>query len=224
MRKKPPAQTKPEIRRAEVLAARRGVWREAALESAARLFAARGFRATSMKDVSDDSGLALRALYQAFASKDDLFVAVVDSAYARLLPVLTDDDDNGVDPGARVLRVIDGMFASVNASREAFLIHARGNQGTSATLRDGRDPFAPYVELVHEQVARIVGAAQDAGHAPGIPPRVIAAAMIATITALCQQELVSNPKADVTRLAPSVRVLFEPHFSRQSRAAQNPQS
>jgi AcrR family transcriptional regulator len=214
--KKPAAQTKPQIRRAEVLAARRRVWREAALESAARLFAANGFQATSMRDVANDSGLALRALYQAFASKDELFVAVVDTAYARLLPVLTDDDVD--DPGARVLRVIDGMFSSVNASREAFLIHARGNQGTAAKLVDGRDPYAPYVELVHEQVARIVGAAQDAGHTPGIPPRVIAAAMIATITALCQQELGSDPKADVTRLAPSVRALFEPHFSRQSPA------
>ncbi len=196
-----------------MLEARRGVWRQAALESAARLFAANGFQATSMRDVANDSGLALRALYQAFASKDELFVAVVDSAYARLLPALTDDEDDVVDPGARVLRVIDGMFSSVNASRGAFLIHARGNQGSSAKLVDGRDPFAPYVELVNEQVARIVGAAQDAGHAAGIPPRVIAAAMIATVTALCQQAFASDPEADVTRLAPSVRALFEPHFS-----------
>jgi AcrR family transcriptional regulator len=198
--------------RREVLEARRRVWRDAALESAARLFAARGSRATSMKDVADDSGLALRALYQAFPSKDDLFVAVVDAAYARLLPSLTGDVD-GPDAGERVLELIDRIFQSVQDRREAFLIHARRGDGAAATLRDGRDPFAPYVEMVHEQVARIVAGAQRAGYAPGIDPHVVAVALIATIERLCERELASDPEAEVTRLAPSVRALFAPQFS-----------
>jgi AcrR family transcriptional regulator len=197
--------------RREVLEARRRVWRDAALESAARLFAARGLRATSMKDVADDSGLALRALYQVFPSKDDLFVAVVDAAYARLLPSLTGNVD-GPDAGGRVLDLIDRIFQSVQDSREAFRIHARRGDG-AATLRDGRDPFAPYVEMVHEQVGRIVAGAQRAGYAPGIDPHVVAVALIATIERLCERELASDPEAEVTRLAPSVRALFAPQFS-----------
>ncbi len=55
------------------------------LELATDLFTERGFQATSMDDIASAAGVTKPVLYQHFASKEDLYGAVVEITGARLL-------------------------------------------------------------------------------------------------------------------------------------------
>ncbi len=56
---------------------RAGATRTAILDSAARLFATKGFDGTSLQDIADSLGLTRPAVYHYFASKDDMLATLV---------------------------------------------------------------------------------------------------------------------------------------------------
>jgi AcrR family transcriptional regulator len=207
----PPTETTRQARRQETLEARQRIARDAALDAASRLFAENGFHETGMADIAREAGLSLKALYGVFGSKDDLFAAVLDAAFARLLPVLADDGDQ--DPGERILGLIDDLFALVEENRSDFLLYARGSDGVPAALRGGgRDPYEPYQRVIRERLTTLVQAAQDAGHAPGIPAEVVAQSLLATILAIARETVEEEPRHSVADAAPGVRALFTPLF------------
>ena len=59
--------------RAELAKAAR---REDILAAARRVFAARGFRGTTIADIADDAGIALGTIYLYFPSKEGVFAAL----------------------------------------------------------------------------------------------------------------------------------------------------
>jgi AcrR family transcriptional regulator len=59
--------------------------RKRLLAAAARLFAKNGFDATSVDDVAEEAGFSKGALYYNFASKDELFEALVDESIAEMV-------------------------------------------------------------------------------------------------------------------------------------------
>ena len=63
--------------------------REAVLDAAERLFADRGFAATSMRDISDASGISHPLIHHHFGTKESLYAAVkrrLMDGYARRFP------------------------------------------------------------------------------------------------------------------------------------------
>ncbi len=61
------------------------VTREAVRQAALTLFAERGYRATSMRDIADALGLRAPSLYNHVRSKEDILVGIMDSAMDRAL-------------------------------------------------------------------------------------------------------------------------------------------
>jgi AcrR family transcriptional regulator len=59
--------------------------RSEVVDAAARVFAQRGFHATSMQDLTDATGLAAGGLYHYIGSKDQLLVAICDELMVPLL-------------------------------------------------------------------------------------------------------------------------------------------
>jgi AcrR family transcriptional regulator len=59
--------------------------RKRLLAAAARLFAKNGFDGTSVEDVAEAAGFSKGALYYNFASKDDLFEALVEESVAEMI-------------------------------------------------------------------------------------------------------------------------------------------
>ena len=57
-------------------AQRRAASQQAVLDSAARLFGAKGYAATSLEEIADDCGLTIRPIYHYFGNKKALFAAV----------------------------------------------------------------------------------------------------------------------------------------------------
>ncbi len=58
--------------------------REEILETAAKVFAARGYQSADMQEIADGLGLGKGTLYRYFASKEELFLAAADRAVQRL--------------------------------------------------------------------------------------------------------------------------------------------
>jgi AcrR family transcriptional regulator len=80
--------------------------------SARKLFATRGFDATSMDDIAAQAGVAKGALYHHFASKEEIFTQVLDSLQAEIaaapIPTALRQIPDALDRlAAGVLRYLD---------------------------------------------------------------------------------------------------------------------
>jgi AcrR family transcriptional regulator len=63
---------------------RAGIRRAQLLSIASELFGRKGFEPTSMRDIATAAGIMSGSLYYHFASKEDLYVAVMDASIAKL--------------------------------------------------------------------------------------------------------------------------------------------
>jgi AcrR family transcriptional regulator len=72
------------------------------LDAAARLFADKGYVATSMRDIAQDCGMLPGSLYYHFAAKEDLLVAVYERGVAELLANVRTAIAKESDPWSRL--------------------------------------------------------------------------------------------------------------------------
>jgi AcrR family transcriptional regulator len=200
-----------EAHRGRLIEAKRAVARDAAVQAGVRLFAERGFGATAMADVARESGVSLKALYDAVGSKDQLFSAVIDELFSHnLLPALQREASDE-DPGERVLALIADLLAAMEADRAYFMLYARGSADVPESLRlSGRDPFEPYITLLAERLRSLITAAQDAGRAGGVSAEAFATAIVATVIALAREAVIGRHRRPLTDLIEELRGLFAP--------------
>jgi AcrR family transcriptional regulator len=200
-----------EAHRGRLIEAKRAVARDAAVQAGGRLFAERGFDATAMADVARESGVSLKALYDAVGSKDRLFSAVIDELFSHnLLPALVREASDE-DPGERVLTLVGDLLVAMEADRPYFMLYARGSTDVPETLRQsGRDPFEPYITLLEERLRSLITAAQDAGRARGVSAEAFATAIVATVIALGRAAVIGPRRRPLTDLMNDLRALFAP--------------
>src|SRR5919204_3848463 len=60
------------------------------IESAAQVFARRGFGRGSLEEIAESAGYSKGAVYSNFAGKDELFLAVLDARFERRARLLAD--------------------------------------------------------------------------------------------------------------------------------------
>ena len=117
-----PDQTAPRPRRLSRSEAQ-ALTRRRVLEAAADVFGEKGFRAASLTDVADRAGYTIGAVYSNFASKDELFRALmrerIRMAETGLAAAFADDAFRGASSGAsvedRIERELDQMAAAEDA-------------------------------------------------------------------------------------------------------------
>jgi AcrR family transcriptional regulator len=95
--------------------------RQRVIDVAVSEFAARGYSATNINDIAKKAGISIGAMYSYFASKEDLFLAVVGSAYTLLETVLNDVRAKETD----IFKLFEALLA---ASREYALRYPELNQ------------------------------------------------------------------------------------------------
>lgn len=69
------------------------------MDAARRLFVKNGFHGTSMRQIAREAGIALGGIYNHFASKEELFVAVLEAyhPYREILPFLEQAQEKTVE-------------------------------------------------------------------------------------------------------------------------------
>lgn len=95
--------------------------RQRVIDVAISEFAARGYSATNINDIAKKAGVSIGAMYSYFASKEDLFLAVVNTAYTLLETVLSEERAKHSD----IFALLEAMLA---ASREYALRYPELNQ------------------------------------------------------------------------------------------------
>ncbi|MFC3998861.1 TetR/AcrR family transcriptional regulator [Nocardiopsis sediminis] len=113
----------PRRRDAEGTAAARAQRRGELLDTAARVFAERGYAATTIREVADAAGMLAGSLYYHFESKE----AMVDEILTGFLTDLWDAYDRvlaaGRDPRATLRALVEASFDTIHRHRPAVVIY-----------------------------------------------------------------------------------------------------
>lgn len=97
---------------------------------ALRLFAERGYRATTMEEVADAAGVTKPLLYQHFSSKRALYLELVDSVAEDLLSAIGEATARAKGPRQQVEQGFAAYFQMVVTHEEAFrLLYGRADAG-----------------------------------------------------------------------------------------------
>jgi len=109
-------------------AARARMYRDLVLDSAERVFGARGYHASRMEEVAAEAGVSLSTVYAAFASKRELFDTLHESRGRQFLAQL--------EPA---LRSREPVLVCLRRAVEAFVAYlARHRDYLRVDLREGR--------------------------------------------------------------------------------------
>lgn len=109
--------------------------RDTLLTAAARLIAARGYDATSMRDIARVAGMQPGSLYYHYASKDELFVAVHEAAVASIADAVERAIAGATDPWVRLEAAAAAHLEALLGSRPTATIVSPDFPVTSTRLR-----------------------------------------------------------------------------------------
>ncbi len=158
--------------------------REQLLEVALRLFAGRGFAATTMDDIATAAGVTKPLLYQHFASKRALYLELVDSVAHDMLVAIGDATSQASGPRQQVEAGFAAYFDLVvtheNAFRLLFGSDVPDDPELSRALRRVEDTVA-------EAVGPLIDAGLDSEHR-----RLIAYAVVGMATGASRHWLASS--------------------------------
>lgn len=128
------------------------------VETAARVFARRGFRAASVEEIADEAGYSHGAVYSNFDGKADLFLAVFEDYMAERVRELAETqaalpEDAPLEVRARALA--DQWMDRLEHDRESVLLHME------FIAHAGRDPelarrFGSRSMAMREAIARYI--------------------------------------------------------------------
>jgi AcrR family transcriptional regulator len=149
------------------------------LDAALDLFARNGFAATRMDDIAKAAGLSKAAIYLYFASKDDVFKALVETRIVSLRSEITSVGSAMMDDPVVALRNVVRLWAASNADGRMIAI-PRIILAESARFPELAEY---YHRVVITQMQAVLFQLLEAGVAKGIfrniEPRIAARALVA---------------------------------------------
>ena len=144
--------------------------REQLLEVAARIFAERGYQATTMDDVAEAAGVTKPLLYQHFNSKKDLYLELVDEVAGRILAGIAAANQQAATGREKVELSLNAYFLLVVEDRASFqLLYNRDHGGDDDLGRATRRVARALIAAIDP----LIDAGLDEGHR-----RFLAAAMV----------------------------------------------
>ena len=131
------------------------------LDAALHEFAAKGFHATSMNDVARTGGVTKPVLYQHFASKRALYLALIDDVAASMLETIGKATTDAPDGQNQTQSGIIAYFEWMAANRTSFVLlfgsGASRDEEFSAALRN-------IERLIADAIAPLIDAGLDREH------------------------------------------------------------
>ncbi len=177
---------------------RRAQTREYLLRAAAQVFAERGFHGASLDEVAAVAGFTKGAVYSNFASKDDLFVALLESRYDEeiraLRAALAEPADGPAAHLGDFADLLRDQFAATDDSwgvlYQEFCVYALRNPAARTKL----------ARFQHDDVvtvaAIIAGERERHGLAGGETPEQAARIVIALMRGLSAMRLIEPDEVD----------------------------
>lgn len=113
--------------------------REQLLEAARDAFAERGYHATAMDDIADRAGVSKPVLYQHFASKDDLYLGLLDVQTDRLVRLVEEALAATEDNADRVAGAVAAYFAFVDQEDAGYRLVFASDLAADPEVRERLD-------------------------------------------------------------------------------------
>jgi AcrR family transcriptional regulator len=149
--------------------------RAALLRSASRLICELGMQGASIDRIAADAGYTKGVFYSHFASKEDMFLAVLDENFAAEIDRLDAVPVGAEHPAQEARRAAEGFLANVDTDPnwrglyQEFAVHATRNEAF-------RIEFAARQRGLRERMASVFSRwTADLGVAPPVPPADVAA-------------------------------------------------
>jgi AcrR family transcriptional regulator len=147
---------------------RRQRTREKLIGAAVPVFAAKGVAGTSIEELAEAAGLTRGAFYSNFTSRDELVLAVCDSAIHEALDRVSAIADGGLeeavnsaadmeDKQAAVARAVEQYFAE-NAHTVDWVLAEREISLHAMRVPELRDKYEELVQAHRQQFAAVIGA------------------------------------------------------------------
>lgn len=119
------------------------------LELAARMFAERGFRATTVRDIADAAGILSGSLYHHFDSKETILDELLSSYLEELLDTYRAIEKAGDGPATKLRELVRTSFRSLSEHRAAITVLQNERAYLRTLARFG------YLTKSEEEVRRI---------------------------------------------------------------------
>ncbi|MBE1494837.1 AcrR family transcriptional regulator [Amycolatopsis lexingtonensis] len=158
-----------------------GVTRRRILDEAVRLFATRGYDATSVADIQTACGLnpGSGALYKHFPSKAALLEAAVHDNLTRLSTSTAETTSLPEDPREALRVLADAVWAFMAADRDLIRLMIREFTGFPALFER---MWEGVVATVYHRGTEWITTLRDQGRADVTDPRATAAVLVASLT------------------------------------------
>lgn len=131
------------------------------LEVAREVFAQEGYHGAGMEEIASRAGVTKPVLYQHFASKKELYLALLDQDMAALLAEIAQAISDARSNRARIERGTAAYFDFIEANDGAFRLLFRETMGADPDFRATIERFR---DAVTSRIAAII--AEEAGLAP----------------------------------------------------------
>jgi len=130
------------------------------LEAASRSFGARVYHRVNMDEIAQVAGVGKGTLYRYFPSKEDLYLAIVDEAFALLIRRLDGEQARDVPPVMVLRRMIEAIVETFAQHLPFFRLMHRGE--ARLFLRKKQ-----VIRARREHIARLLGDVLDRGARTG---------------------------------------------------------
>ena len=179
------------------------------LESAEKIFAAKGFYNATVAEIAGASGFAVGTIYQFFESKEQLYAALL----TEKLKMLYEGIRKAVGQEAGVFRKIEVLAASnfrfVESNAEFCSIFIRGDhlslsEGSEALRERIMGDYAEYVFFIENMIREGI----QNGDLKRMDPRMMAAALIGIINSCSFKWLTVAKEGSLETKIPFVMDIF----------------
>jgi AcrR family transcriptional regulator len=186
------------LRRADVIAA------------AAAEFAEKGFDGAQMSALAARAEVALGTLYSLFASKEQLFQAVIETSAEQVRASIQAEVLAVAGARERLLRLIDAGFAWFRRDPVFFRLYAQSTHGWPARIRAtmGESAQAQFTDFA-QWVVELARDAAAAGALRGIDPEAFGLALMGALVNVTSALTTGTTTRSAEAFAADLRTLFE---------------
>lgn len=188
----------------------RGQRMEEMLQVAARVFASRGYHATSMDEIAQVADISKPLLYRYYGSKDGLYVALIERAGHQLMDGM-ERIGREPEPARRLEHGVGALLAFVDSHRDFFLVLFNEGLGSDSPVSRSVQTFrAQLMAGACRTIAELIGDPTPEGRRAAEP---LSYALFAAGEALARWWL-QHPEVPVERMRELLLDFSLPAFRR----------
>lgn len=171
------------------------------------MFSDRGYHATSIRDIAREAGFSVGGVYQFFASKDELYLRIVEEQWEHFFKILNEALTADTAEG-RLLGLTEGMFRAFEERRGFFkLFLSERGRLSAAFTGEIAQRVGERTRKLRVLIVDLMRAGVEEGLLQPAPPEMLASAFMG-IVHNCIFEAMASGAARPPRATASVLALF----------------